>query len=224
MSFIGSNTESWADAEDLPRRLRAALAEQCERSAGSGRFAPELSYGRHFGPAPDTARAAAVMILLARRAGDWFIPLTVRPAEMVRHGGQISLPGGTAMEGESSTAAAIRELAEELGEVGGVELLGRLCDCYVYASDFLVTPWVAAIDAEPTWQPDPREVERVVELPVGVLLEPERIDTMSVQRGPVVFRAPCYEFDGNQIWGATAIILNGLTEIIQRAMGHRFTS
>jgi 8-oxo-dGTP pyrophosphatase MutT (NUDIX family) len=49
---------------------------------------------------------AAVMLLLYRRGGAWHVPLTQRPAKLVRHGGQISLPGGRIEPGETPDAAA----------------------------------------------------------------------------------------------------------------------
>ena len=123
-------------------------------------MSPELSYGRHAGPAPSTARHAAVMLLLFRRDGRWHLPLTERPSSLLRHGGQISLPGGTIEPGETSEQAAVRELREELGIDAPVDMLGRLADCYVFASNFVVTPWLAATTVEPHWRPDAREVQQ----------------------------------------------------------------
>jgi 8-oxo-dGTP pyrophosphatase MutT (NUDIX family) len=214
MSSIASNPDSLASADDLPQRFASAL-EQCNPAANFGRrFAPELSYGRHFGPAPITARAAAVIVLLIRRGGRWHIPLTQRPSTLLRHGGQISLPGGTVEPGESSANAATRELVEELGIDLQCDMLGPLASCYVYVSNFLVTPWLAATREEPLWRPRMGEVERVVELPLETLLGASRTSSMTIERGPVKFRAPCLQFGDDKIWGATAIILDELANIL----------
>jgi 8-oxo-dGTP pyrophosphatase MutT (NUDIX family) len=208
-----------ATAVDLPDRLAAELSAR-GRSLRAGRqFAPELSYDRHLGPAPSTARPAAVVALLFRRSGRWHIPLTVRHAALVRHGGQISLPGGAIEPGESAADAAARELAEELGLREPIDLLGQLSDCYVFASDFLVTPWLAATTHEPTWQPHSHEVERVVEMPLEALFDPNAIGTTTIQRGALVFRAPCHRLGDDCVWGATSIILNELAGVVSQLTG-----
>jgi 8-oxo-dGTP pyrophosphatase MutT (NUDIX family) len=208
-------------AEDLPQRLAAALAGAHDGRSQRRRMSPQLSYGRHAGPAPHTARSAAVILLLFRHdhaVGDarrWLLPLTERPATLVHHGGQLSLPGGSLDNEETSDAAALRELHEELGVADGVELLGRLSDCYVYASDFLITPWLAAIRIAPHWRPHANEVERVVELPVDRLLNDRAIGRLTIERGPLVFHAPCFRLGPARVWGATSVILEELAEVLR---------
>ncbi len=210
-----SRMEAIATATDLPERLSAALAARGGNRRDGREFAPELSYGRHFGPAPPTARSAAVVALLFCRDGRWHVPLTVRHAALGKHGGQISLPGGSVDPGETSASAARRELAEELGTARSVDLVGQLRECYVYVSDFRVTPWLAVTRDEPTWQPHDREVERVVELPIETLLDPGCRGTMTIERGPLVFRAPCFRLGEDCVWGATSIILGELAGVLQ---------
>jgi hypothetical protein len=107
--------------ERLARRLRSALPG----AAVQARYQPGASYGRHFGPAPASARPAAVLVLLYTQAGAWHLPLTLRPMFLADHAGQISLPGGAAEPGERSELAALRELEEELGvDARSIELLG----------------------------------------------------------------------------------------------------
>ena len=212
--------KAWNEADDLPERLAGTLASGLgeagrARLVNRRRFEPELSFGRHAGPAPATARAAAVMILMVRRGRRWHLPLTMRPATLAQHGGQISLPGGTIETGESSCDAAVRELAEELGVDSAIQPLGQLHDCYVFASNFIVTPWVAAVRSEPTWRLDAQEVERVVEMPLESLLDPTTVGTLTIERGPLVFRAPCYCLGDDCVWGTTSVILGELAEALR---------
>ena len=222
MSSTESTSKSVPIASDLPQRLSAALGEGRRGGGARVRMSPELSYGRHAGPAPYTARRAAVMLLLFRRdhpaggARRWHLPLTERPATLARHGGQISLPGGSVDPGEASSQAALRELSEELGIDRPVEILGRLADCYVFASDFLVTPWVAAASFDPHWKPHASEVQGVVELPLDSLLDEQSTGRMRIERGPLAFYAPCLRVHNVCIWGATSIILSELTDVLRQ--------
>lgn len=215
MSCTTSSIDWLSTADDLPDRLIAALPKHRQSQTNGGRrFAPELSYGRHFGPAPASARPAAVLALLLRREGRWHIPLTQRP-DHLRHGGQISLPGGIVEPGESSADAALRELTEELGVEAPCDIIGQLQDSYVFASDFSITPWLAATTQDLTWIPQADEVERVLELPLDVLLDPQSVGSMTIERGPLTLRAPCFCLGQDCIWGATAIILAELAELIR---------
>jgi 8-oxo-dGTP pyrophosphatase MutT (NUDIX family) len=216
MSSTKSKTETLLADIVLPQRLADVLGKGAGAGAARVRMSPELSYGRHAGPAPPTARPAAVMLLLFQRAGRWHLPLTERPATLARHAGQISLPGGSVDPGESSSQAALRELAEELGIESPVDLIGRLAECYVFASDFLVTPWVAATTSEPNWKPHDREVQGVVELPLAMLLDEQCIGRTTIERGPLKFYAPCIRFGAACIWGATSVILSELADVLRQ--------
>jgi 8-oxo-dGTP pyrophosphatase MutT (NUDIX family) len=178
-------------------------------------MAPELSYGRQFGPVPASARRAAVLILLYEFEGEIFFPLTLRPTSMPHHAGQICLPGGLVERGETSEAAALRELNEELGVHDGLEVVGRLSDGYVFVSDNCVTPWIAVRESRPTLVPHDAEVEQVLEIPLRILAEPERRERMLIERGPLAFYAPCFRWGDGRIWGATAMILAELAGVVE---------
>jgi 8-oxo-dGTP pyrophosphatase MutT (NUDIX family) len=216
MSSIKSKIAALVSDADLPNRLDLALQAGHRGASLRSRTAPELSYGRHAGPAPHTARAAAVALLLFRRDGRWHLPLTERPDTMAHHAGQISLPGGAIDPGEPSLHAALRELHEELGFNESHLVVGQLADCYVFASDFLVSPWViASFEPETHWRPHYLEVQSVVELPLEVLLDDNAIGRLTIERGPLIFHAPCIRIGPARVWGATCIILNELAATLR---------
>jgi 8-oxo-dGTP pyrophosphatase MutT (NUDIX family) len=161
------------------------------------------------------------MLLVFRRAGIWHVPLTERPATLARHAGQISLPGGGVEPGETSQQAALRELNEELGIEREVPILGSLADCYVFASDFLITPWVAAATFEPHWKPHGQEVQGVVELPLDALLDGRNVRQIAIERGPLTFHAPCIRVGTACIWGATSVILAELADVLVECFTQR---
>jgi len=183
------------------------------------RLAPSGSFGRQAGPPAYDAAPGAVAIVLFRRQDEWYLPLTVRPAESSRHAGQICLPGGLAEPGESSDQNAARELAEELGpdpdSEAAIAWLGSLAEIFVYVSNVRVIPWVAVCDALPVWHPSPREVDSVIEMPVRLLFDRSAERTERRHLGPLAFAAPCFRFGEHSIWGATAMILAEFAELFQ---------
>jgi 8-oxo-dGTP pyrophosphatase MutT (NUDIX family) len=208
-------TQNFATSADLPRRLAADLASPPEPQ-WRREFAPELSYGRHAGPARENARAAAVAIVLCRDGERWSLPLTVRCARLARHGGQVSFPGGLIDPGETPRDAATRELEEELGVQPAIDWLGELAPLFVFASNTMVTPSVAVAEGWPQWQPHPDEVDCVLRLDLRELLDADRANALHVQRGPLDFTAPQLIVEGHAAWGATAVILGELRGRLRR--------
>lgn len=205
--------------DQLPARLAQQLSRPLPGRRAHRRMASELTFGRHAGPAPWHARPAAVLACLYRDQGRWTIPLTLRPTHMVDHAGQISFPGGMCEAGESPEQCALREYEEELGAAAGqLTMLGRLTDVYVFASNFLVTPCVAMSDSPPRFEPNPHEVERVVPVPLAGLLDSRLRGNHLMTRRGIMFRTHHFRCGDDLIWGATALVLSELAEVIALSM------
>jgi 8-oxo-dGTP pyrophosphatase MutT (NUDIX family) len=198
----------------LPELLTRRLQQPLPGRAAQQRFEPEGSGGRHFS-VPEGARGAAVIVLLYRSAGDWHLPLTLRPTTLPVHAGQVSLPGGMIEPGETPYVAAIRELEEELGVAAtGIQPLGMLTPLYVAVSNFAVTPWVATIDAPPQITPNPAEVAAVLDPSLTHLLNPANIESAHFESHGFSVQAPCYVWREHRIWGATSMILAELVDVV----------
>lgn len=215
------------DGQTFGIQLERALSDRGllrDRQRQRAAFSPSLSFGRHFGPPLPTARQAAVMLLVETTEEvewpEWTIPLTVRPHHLPSHPGQISLPGGRVETGESLQRAAERELEEELGIAAFPgNVIGSLQELYVYNSDYYVTPFVSHCSKLPSCIPCPREVERVIHLPLRMLLAKDPQREVSFSRGLAEWRAPVIEIGDDQIWGATAIILGELGAVLKHLAG-----
>jgi 8-oxo-dGTP pyrophosphatase MutT (NUDIX family) len=206
----------------LPQWLAARLKLPLPGNRAQARYQPELSYGRYFGPTPSGARAAAVLILLYPSQDSstpgrwqWHLPLTLRPEHLLDHAGQISLPGGAIEPQESSQRAALRELSEELGVmVEGIELLGELSPIYLFRSNFLIQPWLAASRVRPDWSPNPAEVAELLEVPLATLCQPSATRIDEHRQASLTFRAPAFVWRHHAIWGATAMVLAELVALV----------
>jgi 8-oxo-dGTP pyrophosphatase MutT (NUDIX family) len=153
-------------------------------------------------PAPAPAHTACVT----------HIVLTRRRADLRRHAGEISFPGGRQDPGDASLAAtALREADEEIGLApGAVELLGELPPVSTFATGYQIHPFVGLIEPGQQWRISPREVDAVLELPLGDLGQ-SRTRTRLERRG-ITFETDAYILDGHLIWGATFRILENLIE------------
>lgn len=213
---IHGQTLPAVDAFDWLGALRARMSEPLPGRWAQARFEPELGFGRHFGPASPDARPAAVVALLYPRDGQWHVPLTTRPATMLTHAGQISFPGGGIDPGESTDAAVLRELSEELGiSPIGVELIGQLSPLYLYNSNHRVTAWLAAALERPAFAPDPREVAELLEVPLAHLIDPRHHGEHARRTRGIGLRAPHIAWGRHRIWGATSMILGELIALIE---------
>jgi 8-oxo-dGTP pyrophosphatase MutT (NUDIX family) len=201
----------------LREKLAGALQRRDSTLDGAvRRCASELSYGRYRGPAPFTAKRASVMMMLYPSNGGWSLPLTLRPADLPVHAGQISLPGGVVDAGESSRDAALREVFEELGvDQGSIEIVGRLSEIYIFASDHLVTPWVGVTATEPAWRPCRVEVAQLIEMSLATLSEPDALrSSIRTIRG-VQLQSPYFAVDEHKVWGATCLMLGELVDLLR---------
>jgi 8-oxo-dGTP pyrophosphatase MutT (NUDIX family) len=200
---------------DLPQQLAERLARPRAEPVLDPRFELQ-AWPRHLRTPPADARAAAVLLLLYTRQEDWHLPLTVRPAHLADHPGQISLPGGAVEAGETSAQAAIREFHEELGDDGQpIRLLGSLSPSYVHSSNYVVTPWVAAVDCQPCFVRNAAEVEEILEVPLAHLLDPINFGSHPRQYLGNTFVAPHFSYQSYQIWGATCRILGEFVTMLE---------
>jgi 8-oxo-dGTP pyrophosphatase MutT (NUDIX family) len=191
-------------AASLKRALEAGLPGRRAQRA----MAHRLAYGRHHGPVPGDARQAAVLLAIHPTAKGWSIPAILRPVVMRAHAGQVSLPGGMVEPGETTAQCALREFEEELGAPkAGLEIIGELSPVYVFVSGFVIAPLVAVSPAPLIYRPNPEEVAAAIELPLAMLADPANRGEHTIQRRGLAFTVPHFAIAGQQIWGATSLIL-----------------
>jgi len=201
--------------DHLVQQLGERLQQPLPGATVQARFQPELSYGRHFGPAPASARHAAVLLVAYPLNGNWHIPLTLRPEHFATHAGQISLPGGLIEPGERSQDAALREFEEELGTPAStISLVGELSLLYLFGTNHLISPWVAVARGPMEWKPNPTEVAEVLEVPLAHLTAPESCTAFTREAFGVQATVPCFTWAGHRIWGATCMILAELLAVV----------
>lgn len=155
---------------------------------------------------------AAVLLPLYGWPDEPGLIFTERRADMRRHAGEISFPGGRRDEEDADLpATALREAREEIGlDPATVELSGALPPASTFVTGYRIHPFVGLIPdpAELNLEPNPAEVETVLAFSLRGLRDGYAMRRL-VRRG-VPIHTPTYELDGHLIWGATARILGDL--------------
>ncbi len=159
-----------------------------------------------------TTVEAAVLLPLYGWPEDPGLVFTERRADLRRHAGEISFPGGRRDPGDADlSATALREAEEEIGlDPNMVEIAEELPATNTFVTGYRIHPYVGRIPhpRELDLQPNPAEVETVLTFSLDVLRESYEIRRL-VRRG-VPIHTPTYEIEGQLIWGATARILGDL--------------
>lgn len=165
-------------------------------------------------------RESAVAVVLYEEDNLIKCILTQRPDYEGKHGGQVSFPGGKKEpEDLDLEVTARRECFEEIGiptEQG--ELIGKLTEVFIPVSSFLVQPYVYFHSEKPQLERNLREVAEILHFPLYDLLEEHRVMTMDIPQGngSVYKNVPYFHLVDKKVWGATALILNELKEVLKQ--------
>jgi 8-oxo-dGTP pyrophosphatase MutT (NUDIX family) len=197
-------------------RLESQIKKPKPGLAAQLRMVPEPRPGQKtYQEVQDSCRPAAVLVLIYPHGGRLHLVLTRRTSRVDHHRDQISFPGGEKDEGETIVGAALREAAEEIGvRSDGVRVLGDLTPLYIPASNYCIFPVVAVAEKRPDFRPAPDEVAEVIEMPLSRLLAAGTVrrEVWTLHGRETV--VPFYFYRGHKIWGATAMILAELVEVI----------
>lgn len=164
---------------------------------------------------PEGLRSAGVLVPLRARGDEVSVVIARRTEQVPHHKGQICFPGGSRDPGDADLLeTALREAEEELGiRRGDVEILGAM-DPVVTVTGFFIQPFVAKISATAEFRLDEFEMAEVFEAPLPIFGEFDRYryaeSTFRGERNRVYF----FDYGPHTIWGATAMILHRLAELV----------
>jgi 8-oxo-dGTP pyrophosphatase MutT (NUDIX family) len=164
------------------------------------------------------AHIAAVLILLYPENGSIHTVFMQRPDYKGVHGGQISFPGGKKEPyDEDEIQTALREANEETGvDSSRVTIIGTLTPLFIPVSNMLVTPVLGWFNEKPAFNHKPDEVLFLIEADLKTLLDPSIVKLKPLKIRGEMLEIKYFDYEGNTIWGATAMILQELLIIIRR--------
>jgi len=165
----------------------------------------------------DEARQSAVLVLFYPIDNSPHLVFIKRPVDDTVHSGQVAFPGGRVEPDDRSFAnTALREANEEVNiDPEKVVVVGSLSKLHIPPSNFDVYPIIGYSKTRHDLKGN-YEVDRIIEVSVDELLDPKTKTTKTIHHslGKLV-DVPCYFVEGEVIWGATAMMLGELLEIVK---------
>jgi len=165
----------------------------------------------------DALRAAVLICFVNNSGSDRDIVLIRRNEYDGVHSGQISFPGGKYENGDTDMVhTALREAEEETNIMeSDVEVIGEISPVFIPPSNFYVTPVIAWARKQPKLIPDPSEVSEILTISLDDLMNPANRQVRNIAHREFKFiDVPCFYIQGNVIWGATAMMLMELLDIL----------
>lgn len=161
--------------------------------------------------------AAVLVLLYPNENNETMVLLTKRAVYNGTHSSQISFPGGKHEYADVlMKTTALRETNEEVGiNKDDVTLFRTLTNVFIPPSNFKVTPYLGYLNYSPFFFTND-EVESVLEVKLAHLLDENNLtSTMLNTSYAKNIEVPCYKLNNEIVWGATAMILSELHDLIK---------
>jgi hypothetical protein len=96
-------------------------------------------------------------------------------------------------------------------------VIGHMTDVYIPVSNFHVQPFLAWTNTPPQYLRQETEVKQVMETPLSVLQNEANWKTKDIRISELydLKNVPYFEVSGKAVWGATAMMIAELLEILK---------
>ncbi len=161
-------------------------------------------------------KAAVMALFYPNKEGKTTFLLTQRAQYNGTHSAQISFPGGKVdLKDANLKETALRETYEEVGvSVEDITIIRRLTDTYILPSNFLVAPFIGICNSPPTFTPN-KEVDQLIEVLLENLIKEQNLTTVLMETSYMKnVNVPCFRLNDYIVWGATAMILSEIKDLI----------
>ena len=183
------------------------------------RLAPKmrLNYNVEKIAASNPKKAAVLALFYPNRKGETCFLLTQRASYKGTHSAQISFPGGKIEKSDQNLQeTALRETFEEVGVLKEhINVIREITDVYIPPSNFLATPFIAYTNEKPNFITN-HEVDHTIDVLLKDLLNDRNIASINITTSYAKnIDVPCFKLNNYIVWGATAMILNEIKELLK---------
>lgn len=166
-------------------------------------------------------QAAVLAVFYPGREGETRFVLILRKTYKGVHSNQVGFPGGRVEKEDRDLAhTALRETEEEVGiPQEEVEILREMTKLYIPPSNFWVHPFMGIMKKTPVLVPQEDEVESVLEVRLEDFLHDSSMisETLSTSYAKEI-QVPAFLLNDHVVWGATAMMLSEMKEILRKLL------
>ncbi|MGO3184038.1 MAG: NUDIX hydrolase [Aequorivita sp.] len=170
----------------------------------------------------DTARRAGVMSLFYPSEDfETRLILILRKTYKGVHSAQVGFPGGKLeLEDNGIEDAALRETEEEVGvSRKTISVLKKMTEIYIPPSNFFVQPFLGITTKLPKFVAQEDEVEALIEVTLQDFMDDVNITTETLTTSYATsLEVPAFKLNGHIVWGATAMMLNEVRELLKKVL------
>jgi 8-oxo-dGTP pyrophosphatase MutT (NUDIX family) len=183
-----------------------------------GEYAHKLMapQGRLLAPDHDIPpRLSAILIVFYEKDNQIFFPIIRRNIYNGLHSGQMGFPGGKfELNDKTLINTALRESQEEIGiNSKEVVVLGTLSELYIPITNMQILPVLGYLKTEPDFILNSHEVDSIFAINLADINDSNKVTELWTIREAEV-NVPFYYIHEQKIWGATAMILSELEQLL----------
>ncbi|MCC8359230.1 NUDIX hydrolase [Salinimicrobium sediminilitoris] len=166
-------------------------------------------------------QAAVLSVFYPGESGETRFVLILRKTYKGVHSNQVGFPGGRVEVDDRDLAhTALRETEEEVGiPQHEVEIMREMSRLYIPPSNFWVHPFMGVMKKTPVLIPQEEEVESVLEIKLEDFMRDSCLirETLSTSYAREI-EVPAFLLNGHVVWGATAMMLSEMKEILRQLL------
>ena len=161
-------------------------------------------------------KLAAVLVPVVDYDNEPKILLTRRADHLAQHSGQVAFPGGKVEAADDGpVSAALREAQEEMGRAAEYVDVAGFLSTYETGSGFRILPVVGFVRPGFQLEIDHNEVAEIFEVPLELMINEANYSRHEIEWEGRMEAYYAVEYQGYNIWGATAGMLRNLSRRMQ---------